>query len=46
MYIKDGDYDLHAELKTDAVKVFDAELEKLNFDDGASAANLINQWVS
>lgn len=46
VYIKDGDYDLNEQLKTDAIKVFDAGLEKVNFVDGAAAANLINQWVS
>ncbi|XP_023934463.2 antichymotrypsin-2 isoform X2 [Bicyclus anynana] len=45
VYIKDGGYDLNEELKVDAVKVFDAGLEKVNFDDGAAAANTINQWV-
>lgn len=46
VYIKDGDYDLNEQLKTDAIKVFDAGLEKVNFGDAAAAANLINQWVS
>nr|XP_034824065.1 antichymotrypsin-2-like isoform X4 [Maniola hyperantus] len=45
VYIKDGDYDLNEQLKTDAIKVFDAGLEKVNFGDAAAAANLINQWV-
>ncbi|CAH2267161.1 antichymotrypsin-2-like isoform X3 [Pararge aegeria] len=45
VYVKEGDYDLNEQLKNDAIKVFDAGLEKLNFDNGAAAAKLINQWV-
>ncbi|XP_047537054.1 antichymotrypsin-2-like isoform X2 [Vanessa atalanta] len=45
VYIKDGDYDLDEKLKDDAVKIFDAGLEKVDFSDGAAAADLINKWV-
>ncbi|XP_068629004.1 antichymotrypsin-2-like isoform X2 [Battus philenor] len=45
VYIKDGVYDLEQNLKEDAVKVFDASFEKINFDDGAAAAEKINKWV-
>ncbi|XP_050354467.1 antichymotrypsin-2-like isoform X2 [Nymphalis io] len=45
VYIKEGDYDLDGQLKADAIKVFDAALEKVNFSNGAAAANLINKWV-
>ncbi|CAG5018391.1 unnamed protein product [Parnassius apollo] len=45
VYIKEGGYDLESKLKEDAVKIFDAAFEKINFDDGAAAANIINKWV-
>lgn len=45
VYIKEGEYDLRSELKEDAVKIFDADFEKVNFDDGVAAAQLINNWV-
>ncbi|XP_072936098.1 antichymotrypsin-2-like isoform X4 [Epargyreus clarus] len=45
VYIKEGKYELNPKLKEDAVKVFDAGFEKINFDDGATAANTINKWV-
>ncbi|XP_046967451.1 antichymotrypsin-2-like isoform X2 [Vanessa cardui] len=45
VYIKDGDYDLDEKLKADAIKVFDAALEKVDFSNGAAAADLINKWV-
>lgn len=45
IYLKEGPYELHPELEQDAVKLFDAGLEKVNFDDGAAASNLINKWV-
>ncbi|XP_050665406.1 antichymotrypsin-2-like isoform X2 [Leptidea sinapis] len=44
VYIQEGDYDLSPALKNDAVKVFDAGLEKMDFTD-SSAAGLINKWV-
>ncbi|KAG6453637.1 hypothetical protein O3G_MSEX008272 [Manduca sexta] len=45
IYIKDGSYELVPELKEDAEKVFDAEFEKVDFDNTVGAAELINQWV-
>lgn len=45
MYIKEGNYELDDNLQKDAVNVFDAGIEKTNFDNGAAAAALINQWV-
>ncbi|CAH2068525.1 unnamed protein product, partial [Iphiclides podalirius] len=45
VYIKDGSYDLEPKLKDDAITVFDAAFEKVNFDDGPAAADLINKWV-
>lgn len=42
----DGDYDLNEQLKQDAVKVFDAAFEKVDFSNGAAAAELINKWVN
>ncbi|XP_030028030.1 antichymotrypsin-2 isoform X2 [Manduca sexta] len=45
IYIKDGGYELVPELKEDAEKVFDAEFEKVDFDNSAAAADLINKWV-
>lgn len=45
VYVKEGDYELLPKLKEDAIKVFDGGIEKLNFDNGATAANVINKWV-
>nr|AAV91429.1 serpin 2 [Lonomia obliqua] len=45
VYLKEGPYELNPELKEDAVKVFDASFEKLNFNDGPGSANIINKWV-
>ncbi|XP_052753704.1 antichymotrypsin-2-like isoform X2 [Galleria mellonella] len=45
VYIMEGDYDLVPELKKDAITVFDAGIEKINFSNGAAAATHINQWV-
>lgn len=45
VYLKEGNYELVAELEQDAIKVFDAGIEKMNFDNGAAAAELINKWV-
>lgn len=41
----DGGYELNPQLEEDAVKVFDAGIEKLDFSKGAYCANLINKWV-
>lgn len=46
VYIKEGDYDLEENLKKDAIAVFDAALEKMNFGNSAVAAKEINEWVS
>lgn len=45
VYVKDGGYELVPQLKDDAVKVFNADIEKANFDNGPAAADLINKWV-
>ncbi|CAB3237188.1 unnamed protein product [Arctia plantaginis] len=45
VYIQDGDYELQPQIKDDAVKVFDAAMEKLNFGDNVSAVKTINGWV-
>ncbi|XP_045542438.1 antichymotrypsin-2 isoform X2 [Papilio machaon] len=45
VYLMDGNYDLNEQLKEDAVKVFDASFEKVDFSNGAAAAELINKWV-
>ncbi|XP_063832680.1 serine protease inhibitor 3/4-like isoform X3 [Ostrinia nubilalis] len=45
VYVMEGAYDLHSELKQDAIKVFDAGFEKVNFEESAAAASLINKWV-
>ncbi|KAM3966458.1 serine protease inhibitor 2 isoform 2-T2 [Aphomia sociella] len=45
IYVMEGDYDLQDGIKNDAIKVFDAGIEKLNFNLGAEAARHINQWV-
>lgn len=46
VYIKEGGYELNEDLKIDAVKIFDAALEKVNFGDSVKAAKLINDWVN
>lgn len=46
VYIKEGDYDLEENLKKDAIAVFDAALEKIEFGNNVAAAKTINQWVS
>ncbi|CAH0722510.1 unnamed protein product, partial [Brenthis ino] len=45
VYIKEGGYDLNEDLKIDAVKIFDAALEKIDFGNSVNAAKLINDWV-
>lgn len=45
IYVKSCDCELNSQLKKDAVDVFDAELEKVDFGDSAAAAKLINGWV-
>ncbi|GBP21437.1 Alaserpin [Eumeta japonica] len=45
VYIKEGPYDLVPEIKKDAVDVFDADFEKIDFGHGAAAAALINNWL-
>ncbi|KAJ0181145.1 hypothetical protein K1T71_003230 [Dendrolimus kikuchii] len=45
IFLKEGPYEICTELEQDAVKVFDAGIEKVNFDDGVTACNLINKWV-
>ncbi|CAH2990006.1 unnamed protein product [Chilo suppressalis] len=45
VYVMEGGYDLQPQLKEDAVKVFDAAFEKVDFCNSAHAANLINTWV-
>lgn len=45
IYVKSCDCELNPQLKKDAVDVFDAELEKVDFGDSAAAAKLINGWV-
>ncbi|GBP21434.1 hypothetical protein EVAR_12035_1 [Eumeta japonica] len=45
VYIKERPYDLVPEIKKDAVDVFDADFEKIDFSHGAAAAALINNWV-
>lgn len=45
VYIKEGDYDLNENMKEDAVKVFDAALEKIDFNKSVAAADAINKWV-
>lgn len=45
VYIKEGDYDLEENLKKDAIAVFDAALEKIDFANSAVAAKEINEWV-
>ncbi|XP_045502421.1 antichymotrypsin-2-like isoform X2 [Colias croceus] len=45
VYIQEGGYDLNPELKNDAIKVFDAGLDKLNFAESSAACSEINKWV-
>lgn len=45
VYLKDGPYELETQMEEDAVKVFDAAIEKVNFGNSAAAAELINKWV-
>lgn len=45
VYIKEGNYELDENLEKDAVKVFDAGIEKINFAESEAAASLINNWV-
>ncbi|XP_013167065.1 PREDICTED: antichymotrypsin-2-like isoform X2 [Papilio xuthus] len=45
VYLMEGNYDLNEQLKEDAVKVFDASFEKVDFSNGAAAAEIINKWV-
>ncbi|XP_075985818.1 antichymotrypsin-2-like isoform X2 [Anticarsia gemmatalis] len=45
VYIMEGSYDLHPELKKDAVKVFDAAMEKVDFAAASAAVKNINDWV-
>ncbi|XP_053601689.1 serine protease inhibitor 3/4-like isoform X2 [Plodia interpunctella] len=45
VYIMEGKYDLKPELKKDAIEVFDAELEKIDFKKSTDAAKRINSWV-
>ncbi|XP_048005420.1 LOW QUALITY PROTEIN: antitrypsin-like [Leguminivora glycinivorella] len=44
VYIK-KDYELRAELKQDAVQVFDVALKPIDFCNGAVSAKVINDWV-
>ncbi|KAJ8734084.1 hypothetical protein PYW07_014635 [Mythimna separata] len=45
VYVQEGPYDLEPSLKEDAIKVFDAAIEKMDFGTGAAAVNVINKWV-
>ncbi|CAH0600569.1 unnamed protein product [Chrysodeixis includens] len=45
VYLPEGAYDLQEEIKNDAIKIFDAAIEKLDFAKGAEAAQAINAWV-
>lgn len=45
VYLKDGSYDLQPSLKVDAEKVFNAGIEKIDFNTGAAAVEVINKWV-
>lgn len=45
VYLPEGPYDLQEEIKNDAIKIFDAAIEKLDFSKSASAADTINKWV-
>ncbi|CAH2990002.1 unnamed protein product [Chilo suppressalis] len=45
VYVMEGGYDLQPQLKEDAVNVFDAAFEKVDFCNSAHAANLINTGV-
>ncbi|CAK1548274.1 unnamed protein product [Leptosia nina] len=44
VYVQDGGYELNSALQNDAVKVFDAAIEKLDFAR-AGAADTVNKWV-
>ncbi|XP_026324377.1 serine protease inhibitor 3/4-like isoform X1 [Hyposmocoma kahamanoa] len=45
VYIMEGSYELDDNLQKDAVNVFDAGIEKVNFVNSQAAASLINSWV-
>ncbi|CAH1643508.1 unnamed protein product [Spodoptera littoralis] len=45
VYLKDGPYDLSPSLKVDAEKVFNAGIEKIDFNSAAAAVEVINKWV-
>ncbi|XP_021191896.3 serine protease inhibitor 3/4 isoform X3 [Helicoverpa armigera] len=46
VYVQEGPYDLEPKLKEDAVKVFNAAIEKLDFGTGGAAVEVINDWVA
>lgn len=46
IYLKDGNYELTTQINDDAIKVFDAGLEKIDFGKSHAAANTINSWAS
>lgn len=45
VYVQEGPYDLQPSLKEDAVKVFNAAIEKMDFNKAAAAVKVINTWV-
>lgn len=45
VYIQDGKYDLSTQVKEDAVEIFDAEMEKVNFSESAAVVSNVNEWV-
>ncbi|XP_049887288.1 antichymotrypsin-2-like isoform X3 [Pectinophora gossypiella] len=45
VYVKEGPHELQPKLQEDAVKVFDAGIEKIDFAKSTAAAQQINQWV-
>ncbi|KAF9795183.1 hypothetical protein SFRURICE_004555 [Spodoptera frugiperda] len=45
VYLKEGPYDLSPSLKVDAEKVFNAGIEKIDFNNSAAAVQDINKWV-
>ncbi|KAL4709175.1 hypothetical protein ACJJTC_008103 [Scirpophaga incertulas] len=45
VYVMEGGYDLQAPIKEDAVNIFDAAFEIVNFAENVKAANIINSWV-
>ncbi|KAI5632535.1 serpin (serine protease inhibitor) domain-containing protein [Phthorimaea operculella] len=45
IYVKEGPYQLEPGLLEDAIKVFDAAIEKIDFNQSKDAASTINQWV-